>query len=83
VSENRVLRRIFQPKRNEIIGDLRNLHNDEFHSLHSSPNISRRTRLAEYVTRMGANRNAYRFCWQSQNERVQYEDLDVGGRAML
>jgi hypothetical protein len=51
VSENRMLRRIFGPKRNEVTGDWRKLHNEELHNLHSSPNIiimnkSRRMRLA-------------------------------------
>jgi hypothetical protein len=41
VFENRVLRRIFGPKRDEITGDLRKLHNRELHILYSSPNIIR------------------------------------------
>jgi hypothetical protein len=41
VSENRVLRRIFGPKRDEVTGDWRKLHNEELHSLYSSPNIIR------------------------------------------
>jgi hypothetical protein len=39
--ENKVLRRIFGPKRVEVTGDWRKLHNDEFHNLYSSPNIIR------------------------------------------
>jgi hypothetical protein len=39
VSENRALRRIFGPKRNEVIGGWRKLHNEELHDLYSSPNI--------------------------------------------
>jgi hypothetical protein len=38
---NRVLRRIFGPKRDEVIGGLRKLHNDELHKLYSSPKIIR------------------------------------------
>jgi hypothetical protein len=38
VSENRVLRRIFGQKRDEVTGDLRKLHNEELHNLYSSPN---------------------------------------------
>ena len=58
VSENRVLRRIFGPKRDEVRGEWRKLHNEELHDLHSSPNInrvteSRRMRLAGHVARMG------------------------------
>jgi hypothetical protein len=39
--ENRMLRRIFGPRRNEVTGDWRKLHNDELHNLYSSPNIIR------------------------------------------
>jgi hypothetical protein len=64
VFENRVLRRIFRPKRNEVIGGWRKLHNGELHNLDSSPNIigmikSRRMGWAGYVARMGEKRNVY------------------------
>jgi hypothetical protein len=64
VSENRVLRRIFGPKRDED-GSLRKLHNDELHSLYSSPNIveviiSRRMRWVGHAARMGRGRCVYR-----------------------
>jgi hypothetical protein len=57
VSENRVLRRIFEPKREEAARDRRKLHNEEFNDLHSSPNIvlvvkSRRMKWAGHVARM-------------------------------
>jgi hypothetical protein len=39
VSENRVLRKIFGPKREEVAGGWRRLHNEEFHNLYTSPNI--------------------------------------------
>jgi hypothetical protein len=63
VFENRVLRRIFGPKRGEVTGDWRKLHNDELYSLYSSPNIirmmkSRLMRWAGHVARKGAKRNA-------------------------
>jgi hypothetical protein len=41
VSENRVLRRIFGPKREEVAGGWRGLHNEELHNLYTSPNIIR------------------------------------------
>jgi hypothetical protein len=41
VFENRVLRRIFEPRREEVTGDWRKLHNEELHNLYSSPNIIR------------------------------------------
>jgi hypothetical protein len=58
VFENRVLRRIFGRKRDEVIRDWRKLHNEELHNLYSSPSIirmikSRRMRWAGYVARMG------------------------------
>jgi hypothetical protein len=65
VFENRVLRRIFGPKRDEATGDWRKLHNEELNNLYSSPNIirvskSRRMRWAGHVARMGEKRGAYR-----------------------
>jgi hypothetical protein len=59
-----VLRRIFGPKREED-GSWKELHNDELHSLYSSPNIvrvikSRRMRWAGHVARMGEGRGVYR-----------------------
>jgi hypothetical protein len=41
VFENRVLRRIFGPKRDEVTGEWKKLHNEELHNLYSSPNIIR------------------------------------------
>jgi len=65
VFENRVLRGIFGPKRNEVTGEWRKLHNEELNDLYSSPNIVwviklRRKRLAEHVARMGVRRGVYR-----------------------
>ena len=58
VSENRVLRRIFGPRRDEVRGEWRRLHNEELNDLYCSPNIvrvikSRRMRWAGHVARMG------------------------------
>jgi hypothetical protein len=65
VFENRVLRRVFGPKRGEVTGEWRRLHNDELYAVYSSPNIirvikSRRLRWAGHVARMGERRDAYR-----------------------
>jgi hypothetical protein len=64
ISENRVLKRIFGPKR-EVNGSWRKLHNDELHSLYSSSNIvrvtkSRRMRWVGHVARVGEGRGVYR-----------------------
>jgi hypothetical protein len=65
VLEKRVLRRIFGPKRDEVTGEWRRLHNKELYALYSSPNIiraikSRRLSWAGHVARMGERRGAYR-----------------------
>jgi hypothetical protein len=65
VRENRVLRRIFGPKKEEVTGEKRKLHIDELNNLYSSPNIvrvikSRRMRWAGHVARMGEERGVYR-----------------------
>jgi len=65
VFENRVLRRVFGPKRNEGTGEWRKLHNEELNDLYCSPNIlrvikSRRMRWAGHVARMGEGRCVYR-----------------------
>jgi hypothetical protein len=64
VFENRVLRRIFGPKRNGVTGGWRKLHNEELHKLYSSPSIIRiiklRMRWEGHVERMGEKRNVYR-----------------------
>jgi hypothetical protein len=63
--KNRVLRRVFGPKSDEVTGEQRKLHNEEVHDLYSSPSViraikSRRMRWAEHVARTEGKRNAYR-----------------------
>ena len=65
VFENRVLRRIFGPKRDEVRGEWRKLHDEELNDLYSSPNIarereSRRMRWAVHVARMGDRGGVFR-----------------------
>jgi hypothetical protein len=65
VFENRVLRRIFGPKRDEVTGGWRKLHNEELHNLYCLPSIIRiiklrRMRWAGHVAWMGEKRNVYR-----------------------
>jgi hypothetical protein len=64
VFENRVLRRIFEPKKDEVTGGWRKLHNEKLHDLYSSPSIiriikSRSMRWAGHVDRKGEKRNVY------------------------
>jgi hypothetical protein len=63
--ENRVLRRVFGPKRDEVTGEWRKLHNDELNDLYCLHNIvrvvkSRRMRWAGHVSRMGEERVVHR-----------------------
>jgi hypothetical protein len=65
VFENRVLRRVFGPKRDEVTGEWGKLHNEKLNDLYSLPNIvrvvkSRRMRWAGHVARMGEDRRVYR-----------------------
>jgi len=75
VFENRVLRRIFGPRRDEITGEWRRLHNEELNDLYSSPNIVRviklrRMRWAGHVARMGDGRGVYRvLAWKPEGKR--------------
>jgi hypothetical protein len=65
VFENRVLGRIFGPKRDEVTGEWRKLHNKELHELYTSPSIiriikCRRMKWVGHVAQIGGKRNAYR-----------------------
>jgi hypothetical protein len=65
IFENRVLRRIFGPKRDEVTGEWRKLYSEELHILYSSADVimqikSKRMRWAGYVARMGGERNIYK-----------------------
>jgi hypothetical protein len=73
VFETRVLRRIFGPKRDEVTGEWRKLHNKELHDLYSSQNIIRiiklrRMRWASHVAQMGRRLMLIDYCWESQRE---------------
>jgi hypothetical protein len=70
--ENRVLMRIFVPRRDEVTGGWRKLHNEELHNLFSSPSIitmikSKRIRWAGHAAQMDEKWNAFR--WECQEER--------------
>jgi len=66
VFENRVLRRVFGPKRDEVTGEWRKLHNEKLSDFYSLPNVvrvvkSRRMRWVRHVARMGDGRGGHRF----------------------
>jgi hypothetical protein len=88
VFENRVLRRIFGPKRDEATGEWRRLHNEELTDLYSSPNIirvikSRRMRWAGHVGRMGKREVHTGFWWGELREDDHLRDPGVEWRIIL
>jgi hypothetical protein len=88
VFENKVLRRIFGPTRDEVTGEWRRLHNKELYDLYSSPNIirvmkSRRQRWAGHVARMGERRGAYRALVGKAEGRKHLEDPGIDGKVIL
>jgi hypothetical protein len=87
VFENRVLRRIFGPKRNELTGEWRRLYNEELYDLNSSPNIvhvikSRRMRWTGHVARLGERRGVYRVL-VGKREGKRRLDPGVDGKIIL
>jgi hypothetical protein len=75
VFENKVLRRIFGLKRDDVTGKWRKLHNEELRDFYSSPSViriikSRRMRWAGHVARMGRRETLIDYWWESQRERV-------------
>jgi hypothetical protein len=84
VFENRVLKRIFGPKRDEVTGGWRKLHNEELYTLYSSPSVirlikSRMMRWKGHVARMGRRGMHVGYWWESQKETDNWEDQGVGG----
>jgi hypothetical protein len=88
VFENRVLRRLFGPRRDEVAGEWRKLHNEELNDLHSSPKIvrvinSRRMRWTGHVARMGERGGLYRVLMEKPEEKGEHlRDPGVDGRLM-
>jgi hypothetical protein len=88
VFENRVLRGIFGPKRDEATGEWRRLHNEELNDLYSSPNIirfikSRRMRWAGHVAHMGKREVHTGFWWGDLRESDHLGDPGIDGRIIL
>jgi hypothetical protein len=75
VFKNRVLRRVFGPKRDEVTGEWGKLHKEDLNDLYYIPNIvrvvkSRRMRWAGHVARMGEDRDVHRCWWGKLRERA-------------
>jgi len=88
VFENRVLRRIFGSKRDEVRGEWKKLHNEELNYLYCSPNVfgvtkSRRMGWAGHVTRMGEKRAVYRVLVGRSEGNRPIEDLRVDEKIIL
>jgi hypothetical protein len=87
--ENRELRRTFGPKREEVAGGWRRLHNEELHNLYASPNIikvikSRRTRWAGHVESVGEMRNACIILVGKNLKCIDHsEEIDVDVRIII
>jgi len=80
-----VLREIFEPRRDEVRGKWRRLHNEELRDLYCSPNIigvikSRRTRWVGHVARMGLTKILTGFWWGELRERDHLQDLGIEER---
>jgi len=83
-----VLRRIFGPRRDEVKGEWRRLHNEELNDLYPSPNIvrvikSRKIRWAGHVARMGEEWGCIGSWWGNRREGDHWGDLGVDGWIIL
>jgi hypothetical protein len=88
VFENRLLRRIFGPKRLEVTGELRNLHNEKLNGLYCSPNIvrvikSRRNKWVGHVESMGKGEAYTEISCEEFRKRDHLQDPGLDGRTIL
>jgi len=86
--ENRVLRRIFGPKRDEVTGEWRKLHSEALNDLYCSPSVfrvikSRRVRWTDHVARVGKRRGIYRFLVGKPEGKRPLGRQGVDGRIIL
>jgi hypothetical protein len=87
VFQNRVLSRIFGPKRDKVTREWRKLHNEELNDLYCSPNIVwviklRRTRRVGHVACMGKEQVYSGFWWRNLRKRAHLEDPGIDGRIL-
>jgi hypothetical protein len=85
--ENQVLRRIFGPKKEEVLEGWRRLHNEKFHNLYTSPNIvrvikTRRMRWEGHVACIEKIRNAYKILVENLKGRDHSKNLGINGKIM-
>jgi hypothetical protein len=88
VFENRLLRRIFGPKRDEVTRKWRKVHNEKLNDMYSLPDFvrvikSRRMRWARHVARMGGEEAYTGFWWGNLKERYHLENPGLDGRIIL
>jgi hypothetical protein len=88
VFEYRVLRRMLRPKGDDVTGEWRELHKEEFNDLYSTPNIfrvikSKRMRWVGHVARMGRGEGYTRFWWGNQRVRGHFGDPSIDCRIIL
>jgi hypothetical protein len=86
--ENMVLRRTFGPRREEVTGEWRRLHNEEINDLYCSLNIvrvikSKRMRWAGYVARIGEESGCIGYWWGNRRDRAHWGGLGVDGWIIL
>jgi len=87
VFENRAMGKVIGPRKDEVTGKWRKLHNEELNDLNSSPhvirvNTSRRMRWAGHVARMGRGEVHTGFSWENLKEKP-FEDPGVEGKIVL
>jgi hypothetical protein len=88
VFENRVLRKIFRPKRDEVAGEYRRLHSEELYALYSSPDIiwvikSRATGWAGHMMHKGSGEMHTGFWWGDPREGDNLKDTGIDGKIIL